>query len=477
MNLTKLKTTAVATAAALALATYGLGGPAVADPGTPAPPTPSALAQRGEGRPQPATLNPTWGLNPAPGQDCPTGSSRVASLASTTFDGGSAGSFTSGMTIATDATGTFARHVGTGQAVASILRSPALTPRPARVYVKFDVRGTFGDQDVVVGPGTNNGGTAWVVPSAAKTGAANDAWRTVHFDLTDGANETSLGLQFTADIGRDAASTTTVDIDNVEVYTCRPGPMGEPGDFNGDGLADAVFVMRDGNLLLSAGTLTQPRSLWLAGTGWQYMTWIGSTGDTDGDGYTDLMARNAAGDLLVYSGDGARGFIGSRKAGNGWQRMTSILPVGDVNGDGRQDLIARSGDGLMRLYSFRADGLLEGGTIVGDGWQYFSHIVAIRSSLSPAEPTRLYAIAANGDMKSYTVTSNGHMYGWGTKVGNGWSFPKVASVGDFDGDGRDDVLGVTATGTAYIYPTNGDGKWKPTLTLPETIWHAALLVG
>lgn len=454
-----------------ALTTYGVLLPPASAADAPATPRPRATTVRlADPR-----HGPAWGLNPAPGQDCPSGSARGTTLAAASFDNGAIVPFTGGMTLVKEGTNGFLRHVGTGAAVAQILASPELTAGPARVYVKFDVRGDFGAQDVAVAP--RYGGTAWAVPPAAQTQVGSGAWRTVSFDLTDGANEATLGQAFSVLIARDAASRSTVDVDNVSIYQCTPPASGEPGDFNGDGLADAKFVMRDGTLLFSAGTPTESRTLWRGGVGWSSMTWIGSAGDIDGDGYTDLLTRTAAGDLLVYDGDGVRTFKGSRKVGNGWQWMTAILPVGDVTGDGRQDLIARGGDGLMRFYSFRADGGLAGGAIVGNGWDVFTHVVAIRSTATPNTPTRLYGISPNGDMRSYTVTRTGNMYGLGTKVGNGWSFPKVAGIGDWDGDGLDDVLAITGTGTAYVYPTNGEGRWKPIKTLQETIWHAALLIG
>lgn len=462
----------LATAGALAaLTTYGvLLSPAAADDVTPPRPRPAA-------QPAPApdrAATPAWGVNPAPGQDCPDGSRRTASLLGASIDGGSAAPFTTAMTVTTEGADRFLRHAGTGAAVAQILATPPVTTTAARLYLKFDVRGDFGAQDVVVTP--RAGGTAWAVAPASQAQVAPTTWRTVRYDMTDGANEATLPQASPVQvlIARDAASRTTVDIDNLDVYQCSPPAVGEPGDFNGDGFADAAFVMRDGNLLFSAGTPTQSRALWRGGVGWASFTWIGSVGDSTGDGYTDLMARTATGDLVSYAGDGVRAFTDWRRIGTGWQGMRWILPVGDVNRDGRQDLIAGSGDGLMRFYSLRADGALEGGRVVGVGWGGFTHVVAIRST---SEPTRLYAIAPSGDMRSYPVTETGNMYGIGTKVGVGWAFPKVAGLGDFDDDGRGDVLAVGADGVAYVYPTLGEGRWKNRLTLQESIWHAARLVG
>ena len=468
-------TRALAVAAVVSLATYGGAGVAqAADAPRPTPTAPTLReAHQGGG------LQPQWGLSPAPGQDCPTGSVKGTPLATEGFESGSKGRFTtgSGASLTSEGGATFLRTTGGGSAEATAMTSPAVSGGINRVYVKFSVRGTFGARELAVA--SKHGGGGWYVDPASEADpvVAPSVWRTVRLDLTDGANESTWGQALQVEWLRSGSAAATADVDNVEIYPCSPAPMGEPGDFNGDGLADAKFIMNDGRLVFVAGSYNAPITLWRGGTGWGNFTWISSAGDTNGDGFSDLLARTSSGDFYVYYGDGVRSFTGAARVGWGWNSMTSILAVGDVNRDGRQDLIARSGDGTMRLYSFRTDGGLEGGRVVGSGWQNFSHIVAIRTSANPPVATRLYAIAPGGDMKSYTVTSSGAMTGWGNKVGNGWSFPRVASVGDFDGDGLDDVLGVTAGGAAYIYPTNGDGRWKPTLTLPESWWNAATVIG
>lgn len=420
-------------------------------------------------------MHPQWGMNPAPGSDCPKGSTKLATLLTEDFSAGGTNLAKKAATIVTEGGQTFARHTGiAGKAAGSILTARTVTPRTGRFYAKFDVRGTFGSHDLI-GTTVRSGGGWYVAPAAAATPPADPGtWRKVWLDLTDGANESYWDNNLQVELLREGTTATTVDIDNIELYQCTPAPVGEPGDFNGDGLADAKFIMANGDLVMVAGTLAAPVSYWRAGVGWGSFTWLGSVGDTDKNGYSDLVGRTQDGRMLSYSGDGVRSFTTAKEVGIGWEEMTSILPVGDVDGDGRQEVIARSPDGTMRMYFFRPDGLMDGGKVVGSGWQYFRHIVAIRT---PGAATRLYAIAQNGDMKSYTVTSSGAMSGWGTKVGNGWMFPKVAGVGDFDGDGLDDVLGVAADGHAYLYPTNGEGKWKAMLTLPETWWNAAVVIG
>ncbi|GAB78156.1 hypothetical protein SAMN05421595_0677 [Austwickia chelonae] len=464
---------------ALTLLVAGLPAPtAQAEPANPDE-RPRILQDQGDGKGSDG-LHPQWGVTPAPGQDCPANSTKLPTLiGAENFENPTSTLFEiTGMTTTTGTTGHHQQHIGqVGAPDATLLRTRVLTTGHNRIYVKFDVRGDFGRREIAVAPNNASGG--WVVTPAASADppAAPDTWRTVRMDLTDGANEGAWKNDLKIQWLRKQQTASTVDIDNIEIYQCTPAPVGEPGDFNGDGFADAVFAMHGGELILGAGSPITPNSLWLGGVGWNTMTWIGSVGDTNGDRFTDLLARTSTGDLLAYYGDGVRGFTGSRKIGNGWQSMTSIIPVGDVNGDGRQDLIARDQAGTMRLYSFRTDGGLEGGKVVGSGWNSFQDVVGIRTSTKPGIPTRLYAVDAHGDLKSYTVSSSGAMTGWGKRVGNGWGFRAITSVGDFDGDGLDDILAVADDGTAYVYPTRGDGQWKPTLKIPEKIWNGAKLIG
>ena len=47
-------------------------------------------------------------------------------------------------------------------------------------------------------------------------------------------------------------------------------------------------------------------------------------------------------------------------------------------------------------------------------------------------------------------------------IGVGWSsYTSVFSPGDFDGDGKSDVIARSSAGLLYLYPGNGTGGWFP----------------
>jgi hypothetical protein len=85
------------------------------------------------------------------------------------------------------------------------------------------------------------------------------------------------------------------------------------------------------------------------GTGWQDLSLIGAA-DFNGDGITDLLARDAAGNPWLYPGDftGTTGNNGNRVlVGTGFTavKYPLITTMGDANGDGVPDLYATTSSG------------------------------------------------------------------------------------------------------------------------------------
>ncbi|RKN48478.1 VCBS repeat-containing protein [Micromonospora endolithica] len=193
-----------------------------------------------------------------------------------------------------------------------------------------------------------------------------------------------------------------------------------PGDFNGDGLNDVITRSAAGELLLYRGNGT---GRWLNGTapdkigssGWQAFTSIFSPGDFNGDGFADVIVRNSAGQLKLYRGNGRGGWqngtapdtIGT----SGWNQYTAMFSPGDFNGDGFADLIARNSAGELKLYRGNGRGAWLNGTApetIGTGW-------------------------------------------------NKWNM--IFSSGDVNSDGRADVIVRNSAGELRLYRGNGKGGW------------------
>ncbi|MFE7601437.1 FG-GAP repeat domain-containing protein [Streptomyces sp. NPDC057494] len=145
------------------------------------------------------------------------------------------------------------------------------------------------------------------------------------------------------------------------------------------------------------------------GGGWQIYNLLVGPGDLSGDGKSDLLARDTAGVLWLYPGNGAGTGVASRiRIGAGWGGFNRILGAGDFSGDGRADVVVRDGSGNLYLYK-------------GTG-----------SATSP--------------------------FAGRVRIGTGWgTYTMLAAPGDLNGDGKADLLGVNAAGDLYRYLGTGTG--------------------
>jgi len=151
------------------------------------------------------------------------------------------------------------------------------------------------------------------------------------------------------------------------------------GDLDGDGAADVLAIRAStGELWLYPG---DGRGGWLPwrvlGTGWNVMSTITGTGDFTGDQRVDLIAvEGATGTLWLYPGNGAGGFLPRVRAGAGWYVMSTVFSPGDFNGDGASDLLAREiSTGYLWLYPGNGSGGFLARVQVGSGWNIMSALV------------------------------------------------------------------------------------------------------
>ncbi|THA63231.1 hypothetical protein E6P78_22150 [Streptomyces sp. A0958] len=125
------------------------------------------------------------------------------------------------------------------------------------------------------------------------------------------------------------------------------------GQFGGAEGGDLLGRDAKGDLYLylgyGDGTVTKRMKV---GYGWDIYTDIAGNGDLNGDGKNDLVARDKSGVLWLYKGTGNQKdpYAKRTEIGSGWNAYNTIFAAGDLNMDGITDLVARNAKGELYLY-------------------------------------------------------------------------------------------------------------------------------
>ncbi|WP_189601359.1 FG-GAP-like repeat-containing protein [Streptomyces lateritius] len=186
------------------------------------------------------------------------------------------------------------------------------------------------------------------------------------------------------------------------------------------------------------------------GSGWEYTAHI-TMADMDADGHTD-GAWDVTGGTLYYTPWGEDGV----SLGGGWGAYNKVVSAGNLGGAAPSDLLARDGAGNLYLYTAYSDGKLAPRYKVGTGWGVFNQITG-KGDLNSDGKDDVLARDNSGNLWLYPGTGNYQKpLGPRVKAGTGWnSLPTFVSSGDVDFDGVTDVVARDSAGGLYLYPGTG----------------------
>ncbi|MFI6419099.1 FG-GAP-like repeat-containing protein [Streptomyces sp. NPDC050842] len=195
------------------------------------------------------------------------------------------------------------------------------------------------------------------------------------------------------------------------------------GDVNADGCADVL--VRVGDQLRAyrpgCGKVVSASSPYTTiGSGWGQYDVLTSPGDANGDGFTDLIARQTStGDMYFYAGTADHRVKSRVRIGTNWKLYKKVVGAGDLNGDGRGDLLGVDASGVLWRYHGTATGGVTARVRVGSGWGVYTSLVGV-GDISGDGCADLVARDTEGRLYDYDGTCRGP-YGSRILIGGGWN--------------------------------------------------------
>jgi hypothetical protein len=229
------------------------------------------------------------------------------------------------------------------------------------------------------------------------------------------------------------------------------------GDINGDGRSDVLWRNDDGSVTdwlgNANGTFTSNfgKAYYQISNSWT----VAGMGDFNGDGRSDILWRKASGEMITWSGRTNGSFVasGNANAGTDWH----VVGVADINGDGRDDVLWRNNDGSITDWLGQANGTFVSNFgnayyQVGTNWD----LEAMGDFNGDGRSDILWR-NSSGDIITWAGQANGGFAANGNaSAGSDWH---IVSTGDFNGDGRDDVLWRDGSGAVTDWLGNANGTF------------------
>jgi FG-GAP-like repeat/FG-GAP repeat len=271
--------------------------------------------------------------------------------------------------------------------------------------------------------------------------------------------------------GAQVASSNIVTLQGSPAMPDASWSVAGLGDFNGDGTSDFLWRNQNGTVVdwtMNGSEISSSQVVTFGGSpttpdkSWN----VAGIGDFNGDGKDDVLWRNTNGSLVDWTMNGSQ-VLSSQQVTLGGSAVTpdsswSVAGIGDFNGDGKADVLWRNTNGSL------LDWTMNGSQIAS--------VQAVTLGGSAVNPDSSWSVAAigdfNGDGKDDVLwrNTNGSLVDWtmngpqvmssqqvtlgGSAVSLSSSW-QIAQIGDFNGSGTSDILLRNTNGAMEDWSMNG----------------------
>ena len=182
--------------------------------------------------------------------------------------------------------------------------------------------------------------------------------------------------------------------------------------------------------------------------------------DFNGDGKSDILWRNESGQFSNSFAQNNGSFVANSAAANFASTDWKVVGTGDFNGDGRSDILWRSNSGQFGTWLANANGGLTYNATAGlvsvtNDWK----IVGVGDFNGDGRSDILWR-SDSGQFGTWLASPNGSFaYNAAaglTTVDLNW---QIAGIGDYNGDSRDDILWRNSGGDFGTWLANTNGSF------------------
>jgi hypothetical protein len=257
---------------------------------------------------------------------------------------------------------------------------------------------------------------------------------------------------------------------NIYFFGCIYGDMDNDGNLDTVCLSQdtvpGINVIRgkgDGTFDTSHPVLTVPAIL-------SDFQWPLKLLDLNHDGLLDLVATSPNG-LTTFMGKGRLQFSDATRYNlpgtNDPNYLQGLTDIADINGDGNYDIVSSGLDGIYITYG-KADGTFDAVRNIGTATPFTASTSADFNNDGLVDLITF----SNPDLYLWKNQGDGSI-GAPQKIDAGSiSFTGSTIPGDFNGDGKKDLIGYgfysTATPQSYLLQGNGDGTFAAPAVVPST---------